>query len=77
MSCREAPIRAREAVVRFKAQLADAKANILNQARDVEVRGPSFRQPREALMLMQTEAVASRLQHTSTLTSKQARDEQA
>ena len=38
LSCREAPIRAREAVVRFKAQLADAKANILNQARDVEVR---------------------------------------
>ena len=35
--CREAPIRAREAVARYKAELGDAKANILNQARDVEV----------------------------------------
>lgn len=38
MLCREAPIRAKQAVARYKNELADAKASILNQNRDVEVR---------------------------------------
>ena len=52
MPCREAPVRAREAVARYKAELADAKASILNQARDVEVGAQTQRCPALPSVLM-------------------------
>jgi hypothetical protein len=37
LTCRTAPIKARENVNRYKAELADAKSAILNASRDLEV----------------------------------------